>query len=129
MHHRQCNHGREHLVSNSRKGHSTPLTSSADDSCWPVFGPRIREDLGLSLTETNAIWSAAVVGQYASSVLMGSISDAYGPRPLSLLAALLFGGGYFLMAQTERSYSGSHRESFIAMAMFFVLVGAGVAAR
>lgn len=94
-----------------------------------MFGPRIREDLGLSLTETNVIWSAAVVGQYTSSALMGSISDKYGPRPLSLLAALLFGGGYFLMAQTERGIIHSQNASFIAMALFFLLVGAGVAAR
>jgi len=69
---------------------------------------------------------------------MGSISDNYGPRPLSLLAALLFGAGYFLMAKTERgamlsNASGSvvqpHNTAFVAMAVFFVLVGAGVAAR
>ena len=69
------------------------------------------------------------MGQYASSAFMGSISDQHGPRPLSLLAALLFGGGYFLMAQTERGVFSSHEQSFIAMALFFVLVGAGVAAR
>ncbi|UZJ54402.1 hypothetical protein CBS101457_003722 [Exobasidium rhododendri] len=105
--------------------------------CWPVFGPRIGADLGLTLTETNAIWASAVVGQYASSAFMGSISDNYGPRPLSLLAALLFGAGYFLMAKTEQSAmlsnaSGAsnqpHTTAFIAMAVFFVLVGAGVAA-
>jgi MFS family permease len=68
---------------------------------------------------------------------MGSISDNYGPRPLSLLAAILFGAGYLLMAETERGamISGlstkerSHSAAFVAMAVFFVLVGAGVAAR
>lgn len=67
---------------------------------------------------------------------MGAISDQYGPRPLSLLAALLFGGGYFLMAQTERgavqsaiNTAQSHNVAFVAMAAFFVLVGSGVAAR
>lgn len=94
----------------------------------------------MTLTETNAIWSAAIVGQYASSAFMGSISDNYGPRPLSLLASLLFGAGYLLMAKTERgailarlssseTESQPHNAAFVAMAVFFILVGAGVAAR
>jgi MFS family permease len=95
-------------------------------------------DLGLTLTETNAIWGGAVFGQYVSSAFMGSISDNYGPKPLSLLAAVLFGAGYFLMAKTEQgamlsnastSEVQSHTTAFVGMAIFFVLVGAGVAAR
>lgn len=96
-------------------------------------------DLGLSLTQTNAIWSAAIVGQYASAALFGHIADTYGPRPLSLLASVLFGAGYILMARTESSaiahrhaegqFASSQRANFIAMAAYFVLVGTGVAAR
>lgn len=106
--------------------------------CFPLFGPKMSADLGLSLTQTNVIWSAAILGQYASAAIFGHIADTYGPRPLSLMASILFGVGYVLMAHTENDAishqnsatapSNSNRANFIAMAAYFVLVGTGVAA-
>lgn len=89
-------------------------------------------DLGLSLLQTNAIWSAAVIGQYASAALIGSLSDTYGPRPVSLLASVLFGAGYLLMARTEKKaivQNTDKQTAFVSMVLYFVLVGTGVAAR
>lgn len=106
--------------------------------CFPLFGPKMSADLGLSLTQTNAIWSAAILGQYASAAIFGHIADTYGPRPLSFMASILFGVGYVLMAHTEKNAishqnssstsSNSNRANFVAMAAYFVLVGTGVAA-
>ncbi|MCO5584992.1 hypothetical protein L7F22_038924 [Adiantum nelumboides] len=106
--------------------------------CFPLFGPKMSADLGLNLTQTNAIWSAAILGQYASAAIFGHIADTYGPRPLSLMASILFGVGYVLMAHTESDAishqqssspsSHSNRANFVAMAAYFVLVGTGVAA-
>lgn len=97
-------------------------------------------DLGLSLTQTNAVWSGAVVGQYASAAFIGSLADTYGPKPVSFLGAILFGAGYILMARTERNailrkqtpqvdHDSTQQAAFVAMTAYFVLVGTGVAAR
>lgn len=86
-------------------------------------------------------------GQYFSASLMGHLGDTYGPRPLALIAAFLFGTGYVLMAHTEYTalqVRGQHEQpqqsgdggdlrgaassAVAALTFYFVLVGAGVAA-
>lgn len=109
--------------------------------CFPLFGPSLTRDLGLSLLQTNSIWGGAVFGQYFSASLMGHLGDTYGPRPLALIASVLFGTGYLLMAHTEWAAVDSQRRlspqandqraagtAVVALTAYFVLVGAGVAA-
>ncbi|CEH15531.1 TRANSPORTER MCH1-RELATED [Ceraceosorus bombacis] len=117
--------------------------------CFPLFAPNLTRDLGLSLTQTNAIWAGAVLGEYITAGPWGALADARGPRPLCISAALLFGAGYALMAGADAEalrarmnategaailQSALARDETKAaqaaglMMGYFLLVGAGVAA-
>ncbi len=86
-----------------------------------------------------------MLGEYISAAFWGALSDQLGPRILSFSAAVLFGTGYGLMAhgdargaemQRLRQLYGENAAQNggwvptgpMAMAFYFVLVGAGVAA-
>ncbi|PWN43488.1 MFS general substrate transporter [Ceraceosorus guamensis] len=117
--------------------------------CFPLFAPNLTRDLGLSLTQTNAIWAGAVLGEYITAGPWGALADARGPRPLCISAALLFGAGYALMAGADAealrarmnaTEGAAILQSALAiddtkaaqaaglMMGYFLLVGAGVAA-
>ncbi|KDN52397.1 MFS general substrate transporter [Tilletiaria anomala UBC 951] len=117
--------------------------------CFPLIGPSLMADLSLSLKQTNTIWVGAVMGEYITAAFWGALADAFGPRPLSAAAAVLFGVGYSLMAhgdatavklnraqQHQRKLAGmvatpyqtSSSLGFVPMTFAFVLVGAGVSA-
>ena len=73
-----------------------------------------------------------MVGEYFSAAPWGALADHRGPRPLCLAAAVLFGLGYALMASADRDALrlGTATPGAAAlMTGYFLLVGAGVAAR
>ncbi|KAL2185321.1 MFS general substrate transporter [Thermothelomyces heterothallicus CBS 203.75] len=61
---------------------------------FSLYGSVLQQRLRYSQFEVNGLASAASVAMYAPVSLLGYLCDRAGPAPLSLLAALAFGGGY-----------------------------------
>ncbi|KAL2149523.1 hypothetical protein VTH82DRAFT_8174 [Thermothelomyces myriococcoides] len=61
---------------------------------FSLYGAVLQQRLRYSQFEVNGLASAASVAMYAPVSLLGYLCDRAGPAPLSLLSALLFGGGY-----------------------------------
>lgn len=110
--------------------------------CFPLFGPTLTRDLGLNLTQTNALWGGAVLGEYLTAAIWGVLADKYGSRLLSGSAAFLFLVGYQLMSHAdvialnvqplEGTVGVSDRRmatgSFVVTLAAFTGIGSGVAA-
>lgn len=99
---------------------------------YSLYAPRFLAHLRYTQLEVNAISIAAELGLYLPVPLFGYLCDRYSPAPLSLLASLLFGGGYLLAAFTYRAgppassgVPGAHGLPFALMVLAFLVVGAG----
>ncbi|MDI1486594.1 MAG: putative monocarboxylate transporter mch1 [Ramalina farinacea] len=69
-------------------------------TAFSLYGPLFISHLKYSQAQVNSISVAAELAMYLPIPLFGWFCDRYGPRPLSLVAALLFGAGYLLAALT-----------------------------
>ena len=58
--------------------------------------------------------------------VFGYLCDRYNPRPISLLSAILFGGGYLLAALTYRSIDDSESDPWPFSVMILAFVGVGM---
>ena len=65
---------------------------------WSFFQKPIIADYGWSNTQTMWIFSMAILFLGASAAVGGMILPKYGPRKLSSIGALLYGGGYLISA-------------------------------
>ncbi|KAL8792131.1 MAG: hypothetical protein Q9195_005306 [Heterodermia aff. obscurata] len=83
--------------------------------------------LHYSQFQVNAVSITAELALYLPAPFVGYLCDRYNPRPISLLSAILFGGGYLLAALTYRSVDDpeSHSWPFGVMILAFVGVGMG----
>ncbi|PWN29727.1 MFS general substrate transporter [Jaminaea rosea] len=107
---------------------------------FPIFGPALTRDLGLSLTQTNLLWGGAVLGEYLTAAIWGALADAKGPRLLSGAAAIMFFVGYQCMAYADVVALDAQRQaiggpepkmakgSFLVTLIAFTAIGSGVAA-
>lgn len=98
---------------------------------FPLFSPPFARALDLTNFQTSAVVSSAILGQYASAVLWGSIGDTKGPGVLSLYAAVLYGGGYGLLgwryiASVQMEEVG--RRQWIWLSFYYFVVGCATSA-
>ncbi|GAB1313089.1 Putative monocarboxylate transporter mch1 [Madurella fahalii] len=76
------------------------LTALASALCagsitiFSLYGHIFQSRLRYSQFQVNGLASAASVAMYVPVPLLGYVCDRTGPAPLSLLAAVMFGGGY-----------------------------------
>lgn len=98
-------------------------------TAFSLYGPLLLTRLHYTQLRVNAVSIAAELAMYLPVSFFGFLCDRYSPSPLSLLSAVLFGGGYLLAALTYRSGpppdAGGSGWPFWVMIVSFVLVGAG----
>ncbi|KAF7715538.1 Uncharacterized protein PECH_004743 [Penicillium ucsense] len=89
-------------------------------SAWaPQFAHRMR----LSSTESNLIGVAGNLGMYAMGIPMGLLTDARGPRVITLIGSILLGLGYYPIYRAYQSGEGSM--PIILLCFFAFLTGVG----
>lgn len=94
---------------------------------FPLYSTVFGAALNLSAFHLQVLISSAVGGQYSSAVLFGALGDSHGPGIVSLVAAILYGIGYLMLAW--RSSIGRAEEGkWIFLSLYYSIVGAGVAA-
>ena len=94
--------------------------SAGSSYCFPLFGPVLTKRMGLSSTQTNAIFLGGLIGLYSAALVMGAVADR-STRVACLMAALFF-QGYALMA---RALAQPAAPSLISFVIFFLLAGIG----
>ncbi|MCJ1476764.1 putative monocarboxylate transporter mch1 [Lambiella insularis] len=95
-------------------------------TAFSVYGHLFLSRLLYTQFQVNAVSIAAELAMYLPVPVFGYLCDRYSPRPLSLLAATLFGLGYLLAALTY--HSGPPRNGgwpFGVMVLAFVGIGMG----
>lgn len=99
-------------------------STAAAPFLFNLFGPTLTKQMGLSMSQTNAIALGAILGQYASALFMGAFADK-SARLSSLLASILFISGYSMMSI---SLSRSIPPSYAWFIGYYVLSGSGTVA-
>ena len=95
-------------------------------TAYSLYGPLFLSRLRYTQFQVNAVSITAELAMYLPVPIFGYLCDRYSPRPLSLLSAFLFGGGYLLAALTYRQ--GPRSEGgwpFSIMILAFVGIGMG----
>ena len=95
-------------------------------TAYSLYGPLFLSRLRYTQFQVNAVSITAEIAMYLPVPIFGYLCDRYSPRPLSLLSAVLFGGGYLLAAFTYRQ--GPRSEGgwpFGVMILAFVGIGMG----
>ncbi|KAL2193537.1 major facilitator superfamily domain-containing protein [Corynascus similis CBS 632.67] len=108
---------------------------------FSLYGAVLQQRLRYSQFEVNGLASAASIAMYAPVPLLGYLCDRAGPAPLSLLAALTFGGGYAGAAAAYARAEGvvknggggsdsaaAARHWYVLMVLAFVSIGVGTCA-
>jgi MFS family permease len=75
------------------------LVSWGTYSVYGVFFKPLLNDFGWSRTVTSGAFSVSTMVQGILGVVVGTLSDRFGPRVIISICGLLIGVGYFLMAQ------------------------------
>ncbi|MFB6117980.1 OFA family MFS transporter [Halosegnis sp.] len=68
---------------------------------WSSIEGPIARDLGIPLPALGLVFTLFVIFQAGSQFPVGWWRDRHGPRAITLVAAVLAGGGYFLLAYAE----------------------------
>ncbi|KAL2160305.1 hypothetical protein VTH06DRAFT_1478 [Thermothelomyces fergusii] len=108
---------------------------------FSLYSSVLQQRLRYSQFEVNGLASAASVAMYAPVSLLGYLCDRAGPAPLSVLAAVAFGGGYAGAAaayvRAERvaaahggggdddADGGAARHWYALMVLAYVAIGVG----
>lgn len=72
-------------------------------TAFSLYGHLFQERLQYTQLQVNIVSIAAELAMYLPVPIFGYLCDRHGPAPLSLGAAIMFGGGYLLAAFTYRS--------------------------
>lgn len=98
-------------------------------TAFSLYGPLLLTRLHYTQDRVNAVAVAAEIAMYLPVSIFGYLCDRYSPSPVSCLAGILFGAGYFLAAFSYKSGppvdAGGTGWPFWVMVVAFVLVGAG----
>ncbi|KAK4043624.1 major facilitator superfamily domain-containing protein [Parachaetomium inaequale] len=96
---------------------------------FSLYGHILQSRLHYTQFEVNGLASAASMAMYIPVPLLGYLCDRSGPAPLSLLAALMFGGGYAgaaaAYARAEVHGGEAAAEWYALMVLAFVAIGVG----
>jgi OFA family oxalate/formate antiporter-like MFS transporter len=71
---------------------------------WSVFVTPLRLQYGLTATQTQVIFGAAIAVFTATMVLAGRLLERVGPAPVAAVGGALFGGGYLLASASDGSF-------------------------
>ncbi|KAL1925340.1 uncharacterized protein VTP21DRAFT_223 [Calcarisporiella thermophila] len=88
-----------------------------------LYSNSLADKLNYSQTQTSTIGLVGDIGGFILSPLVGSGVDRLGHRRVCVLAAIFLSSGYIAMALTYNA--GLATTSFIAMSLYFALVGLG----
>jgi len=98
-------------------------------TAYSLYGHLFLSRLHYTQLQVNIVSIAAELSMYLPIPFFGYLCDRYSPRPLSLLAAVLFGFAYLLAALTYRQgppvAAGGEGWPFGVMVLAFVGVGTG----
>ncbi len=86
---------------------------------WSVFVPHLVTDHGLTTTHTQAVFGTTIAVFTAVMVYSGRIVERRGPRPLTIVAGLLFAAGYAVAAGSDARFAA-------LVVGIGVLAGAGI---
>src|SRR5438045_3203169 len=103
-------------------------------TAFSLYGHVFQERLQYTQLQVNIVSIASELAMYLAVPLFGYLCDRNGPAPLSLAAAVLFGGGYMLAAFTYQSGALGAGElvvdrgwPFELMVLSFVAIGMATA--
>ena len=112
-------------------------------TAFSLFGPYFISHLRYTQYQVNAVSTAAELAIYSLTPLYGWLCDRFSPRPISVVSAVLFGGGYLLAGLTYHAgpviYSSKSQHDvdtkevrvqgwpFAVMVISFIGIGAGTA--
>ncbi|MEW6236596.1 MAG: MFS transporter [Candidatus Omnitrophota bacterium] len=86
---------------------------------WSAFAAPLHEHFGLSMARIQAVFGVCIAAFTLMMIFAGRLQDRFGPRWISALGGLLFGGGYF-----AASFSGGR---FVPLFLGCgVIAGAGI---
>jgi len=71
---------------------------------WSVFVTPLRLQYGLTATQTQVIFGAAIAVFTATMVLAGRLLERVGPALVAAVGGALFGGGYLLASASDGSF-------------------------
>ena len=71
---------------------------------WSAFVPALSGKYGLTGTQTQTIFGAVVAMLALSMLLSGRLQDRWGPRPVAMIGAGLYAGGYLLAGHSGGTY-------------------------
>ncbi|TGJ82181.1 hypothetical protein E0Z10_g6582 [Xylaria hypoxylon] len=101
---------------------------------FSLYGHLFQSRLHYTQFQINGIASAMNIAMYMPVPIIGYMCDRFGPGLLSLISAVLAGGGYALAAtlyqkgvQEVESHAGGQKTTFAPMLFAFVAIGVGAA--
>ncbi|KAI0432290.1 major facilitator superfamily domain-containing protein [Xylaria sp. FL1042] len=101
---------------------------------FSLYGHLFQSRLHFTQFQINGIASAMNIAMYMPVPIIGYMCDRFGPGLLSLISAVLAGGGYALAAvlyqkgvQEAESHATGHKTTFAPMLFAFVAIGVGAA--
>lgn len=102
-------------------------------TAFSLYGPLFQDRLHYTQYRVNLVSIVAEVSLYLLVPLLGFLCDRFGPRPISVLAAVNFGVGYFLAAFTYKSgppedTGAGNGWPFGVMVLAFIGIGMGTSA-
>ncbi|OOQ90157.1 MFS transporter [Penicillium brasilianum] len=97
--------------------------SCGTNYAYSAWAPQFAHRMKLSSTESNLIGAAGNLGMYAMGIPMGLLTDARGPRLITLIGSILLALGYYPIYLAYQSGEGS--VPIIFLCFFAFLTGTG----
>ncbi|KAJ6126935.1 hypothetical protein N7523_002547 [Penicillium sp. IBT 18751x] len=97
--------------------------SCGTNYAYSAWAPQFAHQMKLSSTESNLIGAAGNLGMYAMGIPMGLLTDARGPRLVTLIGSVLLALGYYPIYLAYQSGPGSVPIIFVCF--FAFLTGTG----
>ncbi|KAJ5679192.1 hypothetical protein N7462_007436 [Penicillium macrosclerotiorum] len=97
--------------------------SCGTNYAYSAWAPQFAHQMKLSSTESNLIGAAGNLGMYAMGIPMGLLTDARGPRLITLVGSILLALGYYPIYLSYQHGEGS--VPIILLCFFAFLTGTG----